>query len=525
MRTNHRWIWVVLILFTLPALILSLNTPFALVDDYTDWRSLSILTSWSQFIGFWKQMLQGIGRYRPLYELTNAVNWYVLGPNPTLHHLERWLKKALIVVFWWQISKIWFSSLPQRKLFFWAFIGLFWFLPNCPDARLVPQETHMVMAWSWLTLWLSRWAITNNFELARSGWGEYAFGFFALIVLSWSKEPAVLLLLPTAGVLLVFNQTWSIKACLRYMGIAVIVGWTFYRIKVAQQNMSHGLNPFTGENVVRVWEAVTQYTLFWDYVKVCSVIVFVGLVGLRGASVDRDVNFVKLVNLLKPVNQRFFYASFCFVFSAIVINLMGTPFLPQLFLRYYYPHTFFWTVGAVALLGFFLKKGILEKRWQRLTVVIACTWFAVVHLNNYYYQYELQYNAWNHSDRMLNDIKGIVGSKILAIDRLEVGEEESKIQSYFTEFLPHFYGKSLQAISVNDQQFSNAQYLISRLDTPLPGWRLVKQYRSAEWFRSSHWAGKISRLLRWPRRLDFWQDGGAMRLVDYRWDLYERDKN
>ena len=83
---------VAIVLF-LPVLYYSLNTPFALIDDYYQWSIVRIFDSPQQFSEWLvNQFLEfNSNRYRPFWEFYNAVTWKVFGPTPWLHHLARWV--------------------------------------------------------------------------------------------------------------------------------------------------------------------------------------------------------------------------------------------------------------------------------------------------------------------------------------------------------------------------------------------------------------------------------------------------
>lgn len=86
-------------LLYLPVFYYSLDTPFALVDDYNDRQRFSIPEHWGwrHFPGWLRWNIleagggSGEGRYRPFWVVYSTVAWNVFGMNPWLHHLARWV--------------------------------------------------------------------------------------------------------------------------------------------------------------------------------------------------------------------------------------------------------------------------------------------------------------------------------------------------------------------------------------------------------------------------------------------------
>ena len=78
-----------------PILYYSLTTPFALVDDYGTWYYLSKLDSFSSFFRWVNVSFLHFSdhheRYRPFWEIYNALAWKGFGPTPWAHHLSRWV--------------------------------------------------------------------------------------------------------------------------------------------------------------------------------------------------------------------------------------------------------------------------------------------------------------------------------------------------------------------------------------------------------------------------------------------------
>lgn len=78
---------------TWPVFLLSLDTPFALVDDLSDWRSITILSSLQGFLSYLVSTfdLDGNVALRPVFDISQAMAWMLFGENYSLHHLHRWI--------------------------------------------------------------------------------------------------------------------------------------------------------------------------------------------------------------------------------------------------------------------------------------------------------------------------------------------------------------------------------------------------------------------------------------------------
>ena len=79
-------------LLYLPALYYSLDTPFALVDDYREWLFNKDYGSWERIPVLLERYVLGTrgDRYHPFWALYMPAAWNVYGVHPWLHHLGRW---------------------------------------------------------------------------------------------------------------------------------------------------------------------------------------------------------------------------------------------------------------------------------------------------------------------------------------------------------------------------------------------------------------------------------------------------
>lgn len=97
-------------LLYLPALYYSLDTPFALVDDYTDRRFYRNYGNWERIPKLLERHILGTrdDRYRPFWAAYTPAAWYVYGERPWLHHLGRWAfhfgAALMFIAAFWRIT-------------------------------------------------------------------------------------------------------------------------------------------------------------------------------------------------------------------------------------------------------------------------------------------------------------------------------------------------------------------------------------------------------------------------------------
>ena len=139
-------------LLFIPILSYSLNTPFALVDDYYDWTWVDVLEDRERLSQwFYERFLtfqNTESRHRPFFELYNMLAWKTFGPTPWLHHLSRWVLH-FAPVFAFAAAFLAFPGSrqsPAFRLIPLALLVYLWlFFPNSPASRLAPQEVYSVL--------------------------------------------------------------------------------------------------------------------------------------------------------------------------------------------------------------------------------------------------------------------------------------------------------------------------------------------------------------------------------------------
>ena len=187
-------------LLYLPALYYSLDTPFALVDDYILWTFVKIFDWFDLWIN-----VEFLGydfddpRYRPFWEFYTALTWKAFGTASWLHHLTRWaMHLASVAAF--AAAFLCFrrrnedgdsaASNPVIRLLPLTTLVYLWiFFPNQPAAKLSPQETHTVFFLG-ICVWMAALTLLRQGkpQSRRSALLIYATFCVGFCGLAWTKE-------------------------------------------------------------------------------------------------------------------------------------------------------------------------------------------------------------------------------------------------------------------------------------------------------------------------------------------------
>jgi len=84
LKPNASWgLYLTFVILLSPAIWYSLNTPFALIDDYNSWCILETFSSLSGILGWARDLFFhfGTGRFRPVFDLYNYITWLVISDN------------------------------------------------------------------------------------------------------------------------------------------------------------------------------------------------------------------------------------------------------------------------------------------------------------------------------------------------------------------------------------------------------------------------------------------------------------
>ena len=185
------------LLLFIPVLYYSVDTPFALIDDYTlskdadIWKSPEQIRSWLSC-----QLLPSDcrnSRWRPLFAIHNWLVWNLFGANPVLHHLARWFLHfgavAMFVAAFLRLGPLSSRQVPSKGtqgicLYLPVVVLMYiWlFFPNVPAARLGPQETYTVFYLA-LCNWMAALLLTSSIQGASAASAKRLVAVHALFLL------------------------------------------------------------------------------------------------------------------------------------------------------------------------------------------------------------------------------------------------------------------------------------------------------------------------------------------------------
>ncbi len=480
-------------LLFIPVLRYSLDTPFALVDDYADWKYSVIFTSpalfrdWIDFTFLGTDVL----RYRPFWDFYNAAAWSVFGTNPWLHHLSRWIFH-FAAIFMFAAAFLQFASakgeggtdrtwmLPAIPMAFLVYVWLFF--PNSPASRLSPQEVYTVFFLGICTLAVALTLKGGEVKgWIRSGGMKYSLFLLGYTGLVLSKEVnlAVAFWIMLAYIVYVCISTGRRRKLIGAIPLVFLFAFTSFRVYVASGNYDSGVSSgsFTSH------AEFVFLGLFQAETSLLVTAVFLLLTGMAAMAAiirffrrRRDGETLFLLFLIGQVVSIYFVTIFSFW---------------DITLRYWYPIL----PGLALMMAFSVKYIIIYSRcfspWISRAVSSAILSFIVFFLAINYYNFSSQ-TLFQHSARSAD-------SAILAeLSRLPEErnyvyshgftsdvEQEYSLFRYFTEYQPFFRGDDRETLTwkgwpdVLAISFSSSPDALHRFPPDNPG----KQYYFVNYVR------------------------------------------
>ncbi|MCE9600290.1 MAG: hypothetical protein K8S54_20190 [Spirochaetia bacterium] len=492
------------------------NTPFALIDDYSDWQFQRVFLSLDAFqVWFTGNFAQfSGGRYRPYFDISQGISWIVLGPNPGIHHIVRILVRVCTGLFiasaYLQFCNSWRGSVPRASFEVSRFQGLagllllFIFFPNNPEARLAPQELHSGFFISML-IWIAARALTRP-QAFLSTVLLYYIAFFGLAI---AKE-VNFFVLPVC--ILVFHL-FIIKRhrlVLSVLPILIFVH-TLAKITTAYKSGGYGSRPVNAEliwnNVAWIIQNILLINLNW----IVS-IAFIAL--LLFVLVD---SFIQIRKPLAPETRK-----------SLLILLTATAFLGAFgvgittswlqVLRYWYPMI----PPIVLILGialfrlnlFTLDRGSLNRLLRIASVLVAIVFFlsawpAVL------YQYIVQHHSRNTELMLIKRLQTRLDSgETIQLD-LNESEYADKLRTILLDFNPYYYGTKPYSLDVlsPDKASTSALFVTRNAASVIPTEEIESKNSYAIFKRSLAFA-RAFHLIRKP---ETYLDHGAEPFWAYKW--------
>lgn len=428
------------VLLFIPILRYSLDTPFALIDDYADWKYSVILTSpslYGDWIAYTFIDTESL-RYRPFWELYNATAWSIFGTNPWLHHLARWvLHFAAILMFVAAFLRFarkdgdgtrtnWMIPIVPV-----AFLVYLWmFFPNSPASRLSPQEVYTVFFLGICTLVV---AITLT-GVKRSGWvysgvTRYVLFFlgFTGLVLSKEVNAAVALWLLLAYVAWTVIDPGKIRRIIGAIPLTLVLAFSVYRVYVSSgNNESSAFDNHMGAILAGMFQTETSLVV---------TVVFSILLGSALA-----IAAIRLIRWWREPESLFLLF---LIGSALSLYLAISFLFDKITLRYWYPvFPVFVLMMAFSVKYFILQSSEISTWFSRAIAASIFTFilfFVAVNYYNFFSQTISQHSARNVDATILEESFRLhtKGEYVYGLARIE---QENRHVQYFSEYHPFFYG-------------------------------------------------------------------------------------
>jgi hypothetical protein len=515
------------VLLLLPALWYSLNTPFALVDDY----GMSCIIEWLHggFSDWLKSAFAGDagGRYRPLFELYNFLSWWIIGPRPAWHHAARWLIQLVSLFFLIRTITYWKQDNGDAKgsnkrksidyyLCILVTIYIFMFFPNQPAARLGPQEVNTVFFLTLANLTLARMFYERSMNAPAIGWKTLLMFMISCAGLSLSKEVNVGLLalfLFTLPFLFIGNLL-SKRFLVTFGSQLLLLLFTVIRVRAAAGGSDYGKAPLSWDLFYGnaqwithcIFETWTSRWVSLTMVCVLSVLLYNSFQSLRNKKLPKE----SLFTLFLYIEFLVLFATFCTSWTQAI--------------RYWYP-----LVPVLALLMAFgfrcILRGSKESPWglngMRFAAMLFLIFFALVNYYSLLTQYAVQHNIRQVEKKMLDRVT----ERILAGDPFTIHYDSSTdeielmahSQIYFTRFLPNYFGRRLPIQTAHPKQMGSTYYTIG--PNPLDKKACLEEVIAPDWdYQWLRWSSAVSGTLQ-GRLFPPSTELNYMR--NYRWYIYK----
>lgn len=423
-------------LLYLPALYYSLDTPFALVDDYTDRRFYRDYGSWERIPKLVERHILGTRdhRYRPFWAAYTPAAWYVYGERPWLHHLGRWAfhfgAALMFIAAFWRITnkctgggRIDGLSRPAAPnvltvLLPLALLAYCWlFFPNVPAARLTTMEVYTAFFLG-LCSWMAALLLTGDCNSDGSGgngngkrrrwtrrlqYGLLTAGFIGLLA---AKEvniaPALWLITAYCAALLIRrNDSWP--SALSGVPLAVIFLLVLDQVYDATRHTGVG---YGVSLTAAQFRDNAQDIISGLFMVETSPIVSAGFAILAAALLI--ILAVRVVT--RQFDNRTLFMLFLLGLFASIFAILCASY--GVALRYWYT-----LIPVFAMLLAFAAQILLElihDRWRRLLPAAAAAvigfilFFAAVNYYNFLLQTTIQHSARHSDARVINEISRLL---------------------------------------------------------------------------------------------------------------------
>jgi hypothetical protein len=481
LKSVYGFFFTFMLILWLPAIWYSLNTRFALIDDYNSFYYVFIIKSVKVFLNFVKNFIvnNNIGRYRPIYEIYNALTWSWFGENYTLHHLARLALMLVIVVLSTKILKLY---IPQGKPYLYLsillFSGLFLFYPNHPEARLAPQECLLVFFCAILFYGYATVLVKHGGDILGNK-ALYVLILVSFLGMHLSKETGIFLGISFLLVSFIFDpRRW--RHSLAYLPLWIIFGHSSSKIYYMSQHPElYGVSKISKELIIYDSEQFLKKIFLTDANKILPSILIIGLISslvmfFFRFSRTRSVLHTKELRKLKLrdyVNADPLLPWLSLVLISIITFFTGLTIQEGLDLRYYYPLTYLLALYISSSLS---SVWLLNELWQKILTRfswICVLFFITFNYYNFMYQFATQYYHRQMESQVLNHIETLLKNGETVYITIDA-EYEDKIRDYFTGYLPKYHHATYTNIHFVEQSQvtcppqASVHYITRRIFSP-----------------------------------------------------------
>ena len=471
-----------------PILYYSLTTPFALVDDYGTWYYLSKLDSFSSFFrwvnGSFLHFNDPHERYRPLWDIYNALAWKGFGPTPWAHHLSRWVFHfGAVLTFVAAFRRV--SSPRQEpgqrdgieRLLPPAFLVYVWlFFPNSPASRLGPQEV-LTVFFLGLCTWMTALMLSGRDKSPSAHRPptllHYALFYLSYAGLCWSKEINVavaLWILVFYYVVLVSRAPlgWKRRTIMGGIPLALIFFYTVGMVYAASTISGVGYGnrhrdpTIIGENATRVLEGLFQVET--------SLLITVGFALLSATLLCTVV--IRVVRTELFLDTEIVFVLFLlgsFVSTFLILSLSW-----NVVLRYWYP-----LIPVFAMLLAFSVKFILAFAGGRsitlartATVAFAgfLVFFVAVNYYNFSFQTVIQHSLRHAESRLRSEMFRLLDrGEYVQVEETGI-EYEHKLIHDIVPFQQYYdYDDNRGKVHTAEPDAGRHYYFVTRRNLPVVG--------------------------------------------------------
>ncbi len=519
-------------LLFIPLLLYSLNTPFALVDDYGMCYYVEYLDSAKRFMNWLhKEVLAfSYGRYRPFFDLYNMVTWKLFGPSPWLHHLSRWILH-FAAIFTFSAAFLCISRDNKKQIFpdlaenqrtslilpLALLVYLWLYFPNSPASRLGPQEVYTVFFLG-LCNWMMALILLQEKRERKVVPALLHYGLFYLgyLGLSLSKEINIAVMLWIVVFyygLLLRGVNWRKILC--GLPLIAIFLYTFSKIYIASKNSFYGVSPLTPDLLIEnaKWIFTELFQLNTSRYITAGLLILASLL-----LVSMTCKLFK-----RRIDNELVFLLFLLGQFASLFLIVSTSWAPVL--RYWYI-----IIPVFTTLLAFSARSILENARPRFTILfhrLALTGFLIFFIGCNYYNFSLQtiaqYSFRTAEAALIAEISRLHDQdqyiQILTTKGDPEAELVAHLTAYYRLFSPRFYDRKYKIYTEPPAVSGKPYYIVTMHEQP-GNMDIHKTIASEHEYLLLSYAYRVARVFQ-GKDPQLSKDAGVHLLGDYRWIIYK----